>query len=97
MPVVLLYRGEYAEAVQRELDALVASLSSQVVQPGTIVLYGSSTPPVGYLVCDGASVSRVAQARLFGVVGTTYGAGDGSTTFTLPTLTSTDGTYLIKT
>ncbi len=43
----------------------------------------SSTPP-GYLVCDGSAVSRITYADLFAIIGTTYGSGDGSTTFNLP-------------
>lgn len=44
----------------------------------------SVTPPSGYLLCDGAAVSRTTYATLFAAVGTTYGAGDGSTTFNVP-------------
>lgn len=42
--------------------------------------------PTGWLLCAGAAVSRTTYATLFGVIGTTFGAGDGSTTFTLPSL-----------
>ena len=42
--------------------------------------------PSGWLLCDGSAVSRETYATLFSVIGTTYGAGDGSTTFTLPNL-----------
>lgn len=44
------------------------------------------TPPTGYLHCNGQTVSRTTYAALFAVVGTTYGVGDGSTTFGLPDL-----------
>ena len=47
----------------------------------------NSTVPAGYLLCDGAAVSRTMYPDLFSVIGTTYGAGDGSTTFNLPDLT----------
>lgn len=53
---------------------------------GTIVAYGGTSAPSGWLLCDGAAVSRNTYARLFSVLGTTYGAGDGSTTFNLPDL-----------
>lgn len=43
-----------------------------------------STPPAGYLLEDGSAVSRTAYPELFAAIGTTYGAGDGSTTFNLP-------------
>lgn len=53
---------------------------------GTIQAYAGSTAPTGYLVADGSAVSRTTYAALFAVIGTTYGAGDGSTTFNLPDL-----------
>lgn len=53
---------------------------------GTIIEYAGSTLPEGYLACDGSAVSRTDYADLFDVIGTTYGAGDGSTTFNLPNL-----------
>lgn len=51
---------------------------------GKIMMYASATPPTRWLVCDGSAVSRTTYAALFGVIGTSYGAGDGSTTFNLP-------------
>lgn len=51
---------------------------------GTIIDYVSTTPPTGFLECDGSAVSRTTYADLFAVISTTYGAGDGSTTFNLP-------------
>lgn len=53
---------------------------------GSIVMYGSSTPPTGFLNCDGSAVSRTTYDDLFAVIGTTYGSGNGSTTFNLPNL-----------
>lgn len=55
---------------------------------GEVVAWGSNTPPDGYLLCNGVAVSRTQYADLFAVIGTTFGAGDGSTTFQLPNLTS---------
>lgn len=54
--------------------------------PGTILLYGGSTAPSGFLLCDGSAVSRQTYANLFAVIGTNFGLGDGSTTFNLPDL-----------
>jgi microcystin-dependent protein len=51
---------------------------------GVISMYGGSTVPNGWLLCDGSAVSRTTYARLFSAIGTTYGAGNGSTTFNLP-------------
>lgn len=52
---------------------------------GIIVPYGgSSTPPTGWLLCDGSQVSRTTYANLFAVIGTNFGSGNGTTTFHLP-------------
>lgn len=54
---------------------------------GTILAYAGASAPTGYLIANGAAVSRTGvTADLFALVGTTYGAGDGSTTFNLPNL-----------
>ena len=53
---------------------------------GIIHAYAGSTAPDGYLMCDGSAVSRTTYAALFAAIGTTYGAGNGSTTFNLPDL-----------
>jgi hypothetical protein len=66
---------------------------------GMIFVYPSGvTLPSGALLCNGALVSRTIYADLFAVIGTTYGAGDGVTTFQLPNLTPTDSSlvYLIQ-
>jgi hypothetical protein len=51
---------------------------------GSIIFFTTSTAPAGWLKANGATVSRTTYAGLFAVIGTTFGAGDGSTTFTLP-------------
>ena len=53
---------------------------------GEIQLHGATTAPVGTLICGGQAVSRTLYAGLFAALGTTYGAGDGMTTFNLPDL-----------
>jgi microcystin-dependent protein len=53
---------------------------------GMVSAFALNTPPNGWLRCNGAAVSRTTYSRLFAAIGTTYGAGDGSTTFTLPDL-----------
>lgn len=53
---------------------------------GEIKWFAFNTAPDGYLVCNGAAVSRETYADLFAVIGTTFGSGDGSTTFALPNL-----------
>lgn len=51
---------------------------------GCIYMYGGSVAPSGFLLCDGSAISRTTYSELFSVIGTTYGVGDGSTTFNLP-------------
>lgn len=53
---------------------------------GAISPYAGSTAPTNWLLCDGSAISRVTYADLFTAIGTTYGSGDGSTTFNLPNL-----------
>ena len=62
--------------------------SGSLVSTGTILPWSKSTAPTGFLKCDGSAVSRNLYSNLFQVIGTTYGSGDGSTTFNLPDLTS---------
>ena len=51
---------------------------------GSIQAYGGATAPWGWLLCQGQAVSRATYAELFGVIGTSFGSGDGSTTFDIP-------------
>jgi len=53
---------------------------------GVIKMFGSGTAPTGYLLCNGAAVSRSTYSALFALVGTTYGSGDGASTFNVPDL-----------
>ena len=55
-----------------------------LIPTGTIVPWSASSLPTGFLECNGAAVSRSTYAALFAVIGTTYGAGDGASTFNLP-------------
>jgi microcystin-dependent protein len=60
--------------------------TGQLVPVGTVLDYAGTTEPTGYLFCYGQAVSRTTYADLFTAIGTTYGVGDGSTTFNLPDL-----------
>ena len=62
----------------------VRDLLLSAVPTGTILPFAGKTVPSGFLSCNKANVSRTTYAKLFSVIGTTYGSGDGSTTFTLP-------------
>ena len=68
----------------------IAALAQQA-PTGMLACFATKTAPKGWLVCNGAKVSRTTYAALFAAIGTTFGAGDGSTTFTLPNL---DGRFL---
>jgi len=60
--------------------------SNAGIPTGTVSAFAGNTAPTGYVLCDGSAVNRTTQAALFAVIGTTYGVGDGSTTFNLPDL-----------
>lgn len=62
--------------------------SQPEVPSGSVQMFAGSSAPTNWLMCDGSAVSRTTYARLFAVVGTTYGVGDGSTTFNLPDMRS---------
>lgn len=59
---------------------------SGMIPSGAVLYFAGQTAPSGWLKANGAAVSRTAYAALFAAIGTTYGAGDGSTTFNLPDL-----------
>ena len=86
-----LFTGALAEATydtsRKELRVHDGStVGGKVVSAptGMITPFGGSTAPEGWLVCDGSAISRTDYADLFAVIGTTYGDGDGSSTFNLP-------------
>lgn len=73
-------RAELAAAEAGDLSALLAFL----VPVGTTIAFCGTSAPTYYLKENGAAVSRATYSALFALIGTTYGAGDGSTTFNLP-------------
>lgn len=56
------------------------------MEAGLIYMYGGSTAPNGFLICDGSEISRTTYSSLFAAIGTIYGAGDNSTTFNIPNI-----------
>ena len=67
----------------------ITGASGDSIPTGIISPFGydpTSSPPSGWLACNGAPVSRSTYADLFAVIGTAWGVGDGSSTFTLPSL-----------
>jgi microcystin-dependent protein len=64
--------------------ATTAFVVANTSPTGTIHMWPTATAPTGFLLCNGATANRSTYAALFAVIGTMYGAGDGSTTFNLP-------------
>jgi len=60
--------------------------SADLLPIGSYIQFAGSQAPDGFLVCNGGEISRTTYSALFDVIGTTYGSGDGSTTFNLPNL-----------
>jgi microcystin-dependent protein len=59
---------------------------SETIPTGFIMPYAGSTAPTGWLIADGSALSRITYADLYSVIGTTYGVGNGTTTFNIPDL-----------
>lgn len=99
-PSTASYEANKSSVGENDLSLVPVSL----VPSGTIIQFAGKTIPDGYLSCNGALVSRTQFADLFAAIGTTWGAGDGKTTFKLPnmhhrflegtTTTSEVGTYV---
>ncbi|MFC3873804.1 phage tail protein [Neisseria musculi] len=81
-------RPASAAAAKTAYDRGSAALqtAAQAAPAGTVAYFAGHTPPAGWLKANGAQVSRTVYAALFAAISTTYGAGNGSTTFTLPDL-----------
>ena len=69
-----------------DADGEIYQQDLTVPPTGTVVAFAGNAAPTGWLLCDGAAVSRTTYARLFAVTGTTYGYGDNTTTFNTPNL-----------
>jgi len=68
------------------IDEGTPAVPGSIIPVGGIIDYAGTSVPNGYLECDGSAVSRTAYPLLFAAIGTTWGAGNGSTTFNLPNL-----------
>jgi microcystin-dependent protein len=66
------------------VDGIQANDSSILNPTGSIIMYGAASAPSGYYLCEGGAISRSTYSALFAVIGTTYGSGDGATTFNVP-------------
>ena len=63
-----------------------STIQQQTVPTGTILPFCGTSAPSGFLICNGGEISRSTYSALFGVIGTAYGGGNGSTTFNLPNM-----------
>lgn len=82
MGTVTTATGSFALPIGAIETALTSS--GRGVPTGTLIMHAANTAPTGYLKCNGAAVSRTTYAALFSAIGTTYGVGNGTTTFNLP-------------
>lgn len=85
--LTLVSRGDYWFAVSGSVQhALSQTAIENYVPTGAVSYFAMSSPPSGWIKANGAVLNRVTYSRLFTAIGTTFGAGDGSTTFQLPDL-----------
>lgn len=87
--VLLMMKNHDSNAEWKQVGGWKADGTAWVAQnvpTGTVLWFAANSPPSGFLKANGAAVSRTTYAALFAVIGTTFGAGDGSTTFKLPDL-----------
>jgi microcystin-dependent protein len=79
--------GTTEPGAKLDVDGRIKDQTGFIMPVGSVITYGGSTAPTGWLLCNGAAVSRtITYADLFAVIGTTFGEGDGSTTFNVPDL-----------
>ena len=75
-----------ANATVRAVLDYLNQKSSSSVPTGAICYFATTAIPTGWLLCNGSNVSRTTYAALFAAIGTKFGTGNGSSTFTLPNL-----------
>lgn len=93
LPAIIATEGQVTEGTAKNVlmtpfltKLMVQAFNPPAVPPGTIIHYAGRTVPSGWLICNGANVSRTDYAALFAAIGTIYGTGDGVTTFGLPNM-----------
>lgn len=80
------FEGRTPQQTREDIGAASAADVAAAVPAGAVMHFARQTAPAGWLKADGAAVSRTTYAALFSAIGTTFGTGDGSTTFNLPDL-----------
>lgn len=76
----------YVDGVTSSIQTQLDTISGTTLPAGSLLPYAGSSAPSGFVLCYGQELNRTTYATLFGVIGTTYGTGDGSTTFNVPDL-----------
>lgn len=84
IPIVDVSDGETKKIQAKRIGA--GGIAGDTVPIGTIMPYSGSEEPVNWIICDGRELNRSEYEDLFTIIGTTYGEGDGSTTFNIPNL-----------
>ena len=82
----MVAKGTDGQVLTANTSGAPAFIDASVNPSGVIVPFAGSSAPSGWLLADGAAVSRTTYANLFATISTTYGVGDGSTTFNVPDL-----------
>jgi microcystin-dependent protein len=76
-------------------DVATPNVGDAFLPAGSIIQWTSSTLPANWLLCDGSAISRNTYSSLFAAIGTTYGAGNGTTTFNLPDVPNGDSAGIV--
>jgi microcystin-dependent protein len=76
----------YVHGVTSGIQAQINAATASTAPTGSITMYGASSAPTGWHLCDGSAISRTTFSALFAIIGTNYGPGDGSTTFNVPNM-----------
>jgi len=85
MASVVLESSELDPPVRRAIGNVIKQMSGITTAPvGSVTMYAGTSAPTSWLFCDGSAVSRTTYSALFATLGTTFGVGDGSTTFNVP-------------
>ena len=79
---------EYFRDSNNDWKKIVCEPSGDTLPIGAITQFSGSVAPTNWLICNGQAISRTTYSELFSVIGTTYGEGDGSTTFNVPDFSS---------
>lgn len=86
--------GKAHKANLKAIEDFAFSIYTSLIPVGAVLPYAGATPPTGWLLCNGAAVSRTTYATLYQIIGTAYGSGDGTTTFNLPSFASSSATTM---